>query len=376
MPATTWSFTNVPTSFLFDRGYTGHEHLDNFGLINMPALSVAEGNGRVYDPAIARFLSPDPILQNPRNTQSHNRYSYCLNNPLKYTDPSGYIQKPVGWNDPLPWIPWYGGGAASYANNNWYSQYRTEDQNYVMMGSRAFNNMYGPGASDIASKLISNPSTFNAWRQGLISIDQVRRNGGNSNMGPSAGLVGEPGKSVIENQYGRWEYNEQGIWVQTVIKLNAVTSAAGQGGGNIDAAAFIVGVTEFYYNLGVDANPKASGGAKGVGMGLTGLSIILGVLQLYDQYTIGGIKNVCRADATNVSIGTVGIAAKGLSWYGIGGKIVSFTGEAAGFVGIALTIYQLWGNIYKPMNDLNYVPSYILPNGEPVYGNPVSGDQW
>jgi len=246
---TTWSFTNVPTSFLFDRGYTGHEHLDNFGLINM--------NGRVYDPAIARFLSPDPILQNPGYTQSHNRYSYCLNNPLKYTDPSGYIQKPVGWNDPLPWIPWYGGGAASYANNNWYSKYRTEDQNYVMMGSRAFNNMYGPGASDIASKLISNPSTFNAWRQGLISIDQVRRNGGNSNMGPSAGLVGEPGKSVIENQYGRWEYNEQGIWVQTVIKLNAVTSPSGQGG-DLATASFIAGAAslgyDFWQNLAYDGD--------------------------------------------------------------------------------------------------------------------------
>ncbi len=77
-----WSFESVPANFTFDRGYTGHEHLDVFGLINM--------NGRVYDPFVARFLSPDPIIQEPENTQSHNRYSYCLNNPLKYTDPSGY----------------------------------------------------------------------------------------------------------------------------------------------------------------------------------------------------------------------------------------------------------------------------------------------
>lgn len=46
-------------------------------------------NGRVYDPVIARFLSPDPFIQSPDFTQNFNRYSYVLNNPLIYTDPSG-----------------------------------------------------------------------------------------------------------------------------------------------------------------------------------------------------------------------------------------------------------------------------------------------
>jgi RHS repeat-associated protein len=46
-------------------------------------------NGRVYDPQIGRFLSADPYIQSPYNTQSYNRYSYTINNPLKYTDPTG-----------------------------------------------------------------------------------------------------------------------------------------------------------------------------------------------------------------------------------------------------------------------------------------------
>jgi len=46
-------------------------------------------NGRVYDPLLGRFLSPDPYIQMPDFTQNYNRYSYCLNNPLLYTDPSG-----------------------------------------------------------------------------------------------------------------------------------------------------------------------------------------------------------------------------------------------------------------------------------------------
>jgi RHS repeat-associated protein len=66
---------------LLGRGYTGHEHLTRFGLINM--------NARLYDPAVGRFLSPDPFVQMPDFSQSFNRYSYCLNNPLKYTDPNG-----------------------------------------------------------------------------------------------------------------------------------------------------------------------------------------------------------------------------------------------------------------------------------------------
>jgi RHS repeat-associated protein len=64
------------------RGYTGHEHLDNLGLTHM--------NGRVQDPRLGRFLSADPIVQAPNNSQSFNRYSYVMNNPLTMTDPSGF----------------------------------------------------------------------------------------------------------------------------------------------------------------------------------------------------------------------------------------------------------------------------------------------
>ncbi len=69
-----------PELFL-GRGYTGHEHLAVFGLINM--------NARLYDPALGRFLSPDPYVQSPDFSQNFNRYSYCLNNPLVYVDQNG-----------------------------------------------------------------------------------------------------------------------------------------------------------------------------------------------------------------------------------------------------------------------------------------------
>jgi RHS repeat-associated protein len=73
-----WQHIQATTS----RGYTDHEHLDNLGLVHM--------NGRVYDPVLGRFLSPDPIVQAPYDTQGLNRYAYVRNNPLRYTDPSGF----------------------------------------------------------------------------------------------------------------------------------------------------------------------------------------------------------------------------------------------------------------------------------------------
>lgn len=63
------------------RGFTGHEHLDGFGLIHM--------NARLYDPILGRFLSPDPYVQLPDFTQAMNRYGYCMNRPLCYVDENG-----------------------------------------------------------------------------------------------------------------------------------------------------------------------------------------------------------------------------------------------------------------------------------------------
>jgi RHS repeat-associated protein len=100
------------------RGYTGHEHHKEFGLINM--------NGRMYDPLLGRMLSPDNNVSAPDFTESYNKYSYVMNNPMKYTDPSG-MKNTIGggslaggdlgtgfnfrWGSELNWG--FGGGDAS-----------------------------------------------------------------------------------------------------------------------------------------------------------------------------------------------------------------------------------------------------------------------
>lgn len=54
-------------------------------------------NAQLYDPMLGHFLSPDPHIQSPDCPQNYNSYTYYLNNPLRYTDPTGedWIQKRI-----------------------------------------------------------------------------------------------------------------------------------------------------------------------------------------------------------------------------------------------------------------------------------------
>ena len=100
-----FGYDNV--SHTFDRGFTGHEHYDKFNLINM--------NGRLYDPVLGRMLSPDIAIQDEHNAQAYNRYSYCFNNPLRFTDPSGYFVR--GSRNYYDWSSFVHYDFGNYRNN-------------------------------------------------------------------------------------------------------------------------------------------------------------------------------------------------------------------------------------------------------------------
>jgi RHS repeat-associated protein len=101
------------------RGYTDafHEMLDNVSLIHM--------NGRVYDPTIGRFLSPDPVVARLGDSQQGDSYGYVSNRPLTSTDPTGFCMLPIDTidapPDPSPPDPGPGPGAApgSTPENPW-----------------------------------------------------------------------------------------------------------------------------------------------------------------------------------------------------------------------------------------------------------------
>lgn len=132
---------------LTNRGYTGHEQLDNIGLVHM--------NARLYDPMLGRFLSPDPMVKYPQSTQGFNRYSYTDNNPLSRVDFSGY-----GWLSKTWKKFWNNGGreftaiaagiALSYINpalGGFVSSYiySRGDLRVAFMGALSAGAFYGVG---------------------------------------------------------------------------------------------------------------------------------------------------------------------------------------------------------------------------------------
>ena len=88
-----WGEFGPPPSFTSKttRGFTGHEADEALGLVN--------AKGRIYDPQIGRFITPDPFVSRPLSSQSRNRYAYTLNNPLAYVDPSGFSEEELGGDD-------------------------------------------------------------------------------------------------------------------------------------------------------------------------------------------------------------------------------------------------------------------------------------
>jgi len=116
---------NQTKRVLAQKGFTGHEHLDNFGLINM--------GGRYYYPSIGRFVSADPFVQSPTNLQSLNRYSYVLNNPVNLSDPSGFwsIRKPFDFSKEKK--------AVSRAINNIGRELGKAGQGYIDIYANTYN---------------------------------------------------------------------------------------------------------------------------------------------------------------------------------------------------------------------------------------------
>ena len=138
------------------RGFTGHEHLDEFALIHM--------NGRVYDPSLGRFLSADPFIQFPASTQGLNRYSYVRNNPLRATDPDGYTElfgdmSDKGWGD-MAGVGDYGGSGADVSGYDGVGT-RTRDGGIMMFDPTTL------AAANPANK----PGYFSSYFNGVNNTD-------------------------------------------------------------------------------------------------------------------------------------------------------------------------------------------------------------
>ena len=109
----------------------------------MQSVGLIHMNGRLYDPKLHRFLQTDNYVQDPGNTQNYNSYGYVLNNPLKYTDPSGWLteeQKAEEARKAQKRAEEQ--GAQSLAMANWFGQNSADgltSQQWINLGGQGVN---------------------------------------------------------------------------------------------------------------------------------------------------------------------------------------------------------------------------------------------
>ena len=175
----------VNTNGEITRGFTDHEHLEDFDLIHM--------NARVYDPATGRFLNADRVVQDMGDSQTYNRYSYCANNPVNVTDPTGNSFLSNLWNALENVWKSFTSGTPWYEQNDPYYQNQRDD--FLADPSRPgdINATEDQGSNSDPS--LGNSDTGNA-RTGIVA----KPNGGARADSPAAqGAEGSDSETVTEN---------------------------------------------------------------------------------------------------------------------------------------------------------------------------------
>jgi hypothetical protein len=220
-------------------------------------------NGRVYDPVLARFMTPDPGVPYPFNLQSFNRYSYALNNPLRIIDPSGFEEEDES-----------GGGGGDFGGG----------------GTNDFSNLLNQFTNWITN--LFNPSTGGNSNVGLSSSDASWANGtpssvippvpGTQGNGLGQGLVMGLGRSMFGNTVG--SINDAGTGADQQDVGQILLGAAAQFGRVVGATMDILrdpmalGLGSKYENtFSVDTPSQRVGAAGieltlGVGLGLRGIA--------------------------------------------------------------------------------------------------------
>lgn len=288
---------------VLDRGYTGHEHLQSVGLINM--------NARLYDPMLRRFLQVDNYIQDVTNTQNYNQYGYVFNNPLLYVDPSGNVAQGGGDCIDCGLTPGQQVGAGGIIG--------TIVQNWDDWGIKDwFNrNINGDKISD--------------WWKSKISFNSLF--GRHKNSGPppnlssyislnNAGFTGAyPGTNYSNAKYNIT--NDYSIYLKPVdfekaaVKTNEVATSTAIITSGLEAAG--------------RAAPYMSGIGRYAGNISTGAQFIDHTIKVNKDEKDGGIsreKYVYRMTGTAASWG-VGTA---ISSWGVGGSLAGPYGVLAGII--------------------------------------------
>jgi hypothetical protein len=276
-------------------------------------------NGRVYDPFVARFLSPDPFVQNANSTQGFNRYSYVSNNPLKFTDPSGYQHG----NHPMTAANYItvnnaayelvGGGAIGPMHGNYWSN-AYGFGGYGGYGSSGGNGGHYSNDNSGFIPIYTNNSSGGAYynqnnglyytADGMIISAQQAQNGyANYSLEVSwlffSGTNANPYQTFIGAQFN----NGKTTWFyqQATSDHNGSLSREGQAGGGVNDGLTLnevaTGVGAFSLANGVKGN-LVEWGMKGADWGNAGAR--------YVKY-VKGLGYVGAGLTTTYTIGTTGV---------------------------------------------------------------------
>jgi RHS repeat-associated protein len=201
-------FMFAPLNDITTRGFTGHEQVDEVGVVHM--------NGRIYDPKLGRMLQADPFVQSPKNSQSLNRYSYVLNNPLSYTDPSGFFSVKSFWKKIRPFVSIALVAVAPWGTGFWATVGTGALSGYVVTGNlkgavigafsaaafygigSSFEGLAGSGAwgeSGLSGAAFAGKTVLHGAVGGVVSLNSGGKFGhGFAAAGFTQGLSGQIGK--------------------------------------------------------------------------------------------------------------------------------------------------------------------------------------
>ncbi|EJL79761.1 RHS repeat-associated core domain protein containing protein [Polaromonas sp. CF318] len=377
-----------------DRGYTLHEHLDEMGVIHM--------NGRVYDPLIGRFMSADPFIQDPAFAQSYNRYAYVMNNPLAYTDPSGYFSlRSVFKVVVTVVVAYYTGGAISGAFASASGGAATALGSWAVTGTGATFQLSAIGsalagaAGGFAAGAVSSGGTFKGAMQGALSGGLFGAAGGIGQAASAerylahaaAGCIGQAasggncGAGAASAVFGKFATNTTESWGSGVAQGTAVAIAGGVGseiaGGKFRNGAATAAFGYLFNNLmhitgGMRERTNPFGhsalAVEGAGMFSYGNNTLLGSdplayiskqSELRDQQ-ITIIPTTAEQDAAALSY----FAGKpGKNSVGIIDNCVVRTNEALGAAGISNNAAAFPGSLARETMKIPGAETYYIPKG-------------
>lgn len=306
------------------RGYTGHEMFNEVGIINM--------NGRLYDPLLGRFLSPDNYVQAPDNSQSFNRYSYCLNNPLKYNDPSGEFFLFTLWNATKDFLvntfvkSWSQGFNAWSNSSNWTS---TKNAFKIDMGLYKGNfkqiisrftweapqTILGYLAGSIQNTLYGVKSV--SYYGGATAIETYKAKWGGFTLGSfiigQRGLQADPNNPLFQHEYGHYLQSQSaGLFYLQRYAIPSLIDAWGDSNHNYHATEQDANIRAFKYFMKhvPDYRPKEKRGNDVVGW------------DFFANPIVGYIRYLPYSDERNQSVLKKGMLSLGWADYLLGPNVL------------------------------------------------------